>query len=204
LLGSFFAAGMVRLLLSAGRGKVPQFGAIFEGGAWFGKMLLVTLVVGLMEGAIVLVTFGPAGALAVRDLGPSILDANPEEWQQHPDRVVRLLERLTPEVALAAAVGFLFWAILTIVVMLRVKFAQYYVVDAGLGPMQGIGASWNATRGQVIKLFAYGMLEFLVVFAATLACCLPLLVALPLVRLGEGLIFLHISGRLESAAPPPA
>jgi uncharacterized membrane protein len=59
--------------------------------------------------------------------------------------------------ALGAAVGILGLAAL-IAVFLRLMFAPYFLVDRGSGAIEAVKASWEATKGQVINLFLFGLL----------------------------------------------
>ncbi len=88
-----------------------------------------------------------------------------------------------------------------VLVMLAFSFATYYVIDAGMGPMQALDASVKATRGQWGEVFLLWVLFTLATVAGTLCCCIGLLAALPLGQLAVTYAFIRVSGR---GALPPA
>jgi uncharacterized membrane protein len=181
-------------MLVGARRKEPVFGAIFEGGPWFAKMLGVTALVGIVTWMLVGVCFAPAAVMAVRDLG---LDKDPTV---DPDVLVRRLSHLGGDTWVAAAAGVFFVVILSAFVVLRLEFARYYVVDLDHGPIAALGASWQRTRGQVLKLIAFSLLSFLVGLVGFMACCLPLFAVTAVVSVAKAMIYLAISGR--AAAEP--
>jgi len=82
------------------------------------------------------------------------------------------------------------------------SLTYFLVVDQGLGPIEAMKASWAATDGQKMKIFVFGIVCTLIAVGAEIACCLPLLVALPVVMLAYTIVFLRITG--GGAAPAPA
>ncbi len=192
VLGAFFGAGVAKLLLAAARRKEPLFGEIFEGAPWFGKMIGTTFLLGVIGTGILILTEGPAGAILVRDLGVDALTDIP--------LLTRRIDHISPEFWLALVGGAVMMVILSVLVTMRLKFAEFYVVDAGHGPIEALGASWRATQGQVLKLLGFFVLVFLLTFAGLLACCIPVFVVTAVTRVAEALIYLHISGRVTDAS----
>jgi uncharacterized membrane protein len=113
-------------------------------------------------------------------------------------------------VGLAVFVGFLALIIGAFIAALGLMFSTYYCVDAELGPVESLKASWKATDGQKGKLFLL-MLAFIgLMIAGLLACCVGIIPAQALGYLVLGIVFLRISGRGSADAsaasgmvPPP-
>ncbi len=96
---------------------------------------------------------------------------------------------------LAVLLGTILFIVPGIILALGLSLAQYYVVEANMGPTQAMRASWEATKGQRGQIFLLGLLSLLVVIAGCLACCVGILVAAPLVYLAQAIMFTRISGR---------
>jgi uncharacterized membrane protein len=97
---------------------------------------------------------------------------------------------------LCMTVGFILLIVPGIIVGLALSQAPYYCVDQNMGPVEALKASWNATDGQKGKLFVYGLLSMLVMFAGLLCCCIGYYGALGIVILGQAIIFTRISGTM--------
>jgi hypothetical protein len=79
--------------------------------------------------------------------------------------------------------------------------ASYYVIDAGLGPIDAIKASWEATTGQKGNIFLFLLLGGLIAASGVCACYLGIFVTVPLFFLAMAIVFLRISGRGTPALP---
>ena len=136
--------------------------------------------------------------------------------RDRPVRFVTLFsggDRMWPMVAanvlvgLATFGGVLLLIVPGIIVALGMALAPYYVVDAELGPIEAIKASWAATdghKGDLLVLFLTGV-------GLTLLGVLLLVVGLaatgPTFALAQAIVFTRMSGRgsvvrRESLAPP--
>jgi uncharacterized membrane protein len=93
------------------------------------------------------------------------------------------------------AVGFLFLIVPGVILSLGLGFAQFYVIEANMGPIEAIRASWEVTKGQRGQLFALALLSFLVILAGFAVCCIGALAAGPLAYLAWAIAFTRISGR---------
>ncbi len=85
---------------------------------------------------------------------------------------------------------------------LGVQFASVYVIDANMGPFEALNASWRATRGHKWMLFLFILVCIGVALAGTVACCVGIFVASPLIYLAHAIIFTRISGRAPATAWP--
>lgn len=83
-------------------------------------------------------------------------------------------------------------------------FAIFYVVDADMGPVQALRASWDATRGLKVQVFVLGLLYFLLLIAGMAMCCVGWLATCPIAVLSFAVAFIRTSGRMipEAGAEP--
>jgi uncharacterized membrane protein len=96
---------------------------------------------------------------------------------------------------LILGIGFMLLIVPGVILALGLGFAQFYVVDANMGPIDAMRASWEATKGQRGQIFVLGLLSTLVVIAGLALCCVGALAAGPLVYLTWAIAFTRISGR---------
>lgn len=93
-------------------------------------------------------------------------------------------------------VGFICLIIPGIIVAYGLSMTPYFVIDQGLGPVEAIKASWNATDGHKGKLFVYSLLSMLVMFAGLLCCCIGMYGAIGVVFLGNAIIYTRLTGTM--------
>ncbi len=79
--------------------------------------------------------------------------------------------------------GFLIYFAWIIVVPIRFYFAQMITVDRDLGVMDSLRASWDATRGNMIKLVLLALLSSLVQMAGMLALVVGVVISIPVVMM---------------------
>ena len=97
---------------------------------------------------------------------------------------------------LCIVVGLILLIVPGIIAALALSMAPFYCVDQNLGPVEALKASWNATDGQKGKIFVYGLLSILVLFAGMLCCCIGYYGALGVVMLGNAVIFTRLTGTM--------
>lgn len=87
----------------------------------------------------------------------------------------------------------------------RLVLAQYFIVDKNMGPVESIRASWNATKGNVGKVYG--------IFGATLVMSLLMLtiIGIPfalyfllMYSAAYPLLYVWAMRRTEVVAPAPA
>lgn len=98
-------------------------------------------------------------------------------------------------VTVGAALGLILLILPGIVLMLGWSLTSFFIADAGMGPVQAISASWNATRGQKLHLFGFFLVLGLMGIAGALACGVGLLVAMPVAGVAMATVYLQLSGR---------
>jgi len=70
-----------------------------------------------------------------------------------------------------------------------------FIVDKGLGGVESLKASWQATTPYRTNIIVYGLLSFLVVLVGALACCIgALLVSFPVLMIGNAYLYLKVVG----------
>jgi hypothetical protein len=93
-----------------------------------------------------------------------------------------------------AAVGFLLLIFPGIYVLLAFSQAPYFVVDAKMGPIRAMMASWDATKGQKGDLFLLGLAGFGMAIVGLLMLCLGVFVVMPIYFVAFAAAFTRISG----------
>jgi uncharacterized membrane protein len=89
-------------------------------------------------------------------------------------------------------------------VMLIFCLSDYFVVDANMGVIDSMRASYEATKGQWGNLLLFGLVVFGMMTAGLAACCVGIFVAAPVATIAMAIIFTRITGRgaIAPAAPP--
>jgi hypothetical protein len=168
---TFLEAGITRMWLVAARGGSPEIGQMFSGGDRFLPLLGLSLLLGV--GGHV----GSLVAVAGTSMGEKSI------------------------VLLGNGLGYLNGLVVLVLVALGLMFAQYFIVDAGHGPISGISAAWRSCAGQRGKVLAFGVVDFLIVLAGLLVCCVGMIVSSPLASLAVAVLYTRISGRTAPEAP---
>jgi hypothetical protein len=101
-----------------------------------------------------------------------------------------------------AAFGFLLLIVPGVFLLLALSFTSFFVVDANMGPLAAMRASFTATKGQRLNILVFGFVAMLLMVAGVIACCVGIFVASPVVALAMGLIYLRATGRDVRMAPP--
>jgi uncharacterized membrane protein len=112
------------------------------------------------------------------------------------DRFLPLLGT-TLLLSLIVLFGYVLLIIPGIILALGLGFAQFYCVDAGMGPVESLKHSWEATKGHKGKIFLFGLAAFGISLLGLLACCVGFYVATPLVWLAFAIIYVRLSGYVE-------
>jgi uncharacterized membrane protein len=105
-------------------------------------------------------------------------------------------------VLLCTTLGFVLLIVPGVIVWLGLSLAKFYVIDAGIGPVEAMKASWTATRGQKGELFLLLLAGFGLALLGLLMCCVGVLATTPIYYVATAIAFTRISG-LGIAPPPP-
>lgn len=90
-----------------------------------------------------------------------------------------------------------------IILALGLMLTQYFVVDAGMGPIEAMGASWDAMRGHKGQMFLFGLVCF-VIMMVSLCTCIGIFAAQAVFYVALAIIYTRISGRMVSVTDPPS
>jgi hypothetical protein len=102
------------------------------------------------------------------------------------------------------ALGLVFLIVPGIVLYLGLFASQFYVIDAGMNPIEAMKASWAATRGQKGEIFLLMLGGVGLCLVGLLMCCVGMLVTFPVYFLSTAIVFTRISGRVTIANRPGA
>jgi hypothetical protein len=102
--------------------------------------------------------------------------------------------------ALAVGAGLLLLIVPGFIVSLGFANAPFFVIDQRLGPVDALKASWESSEGQKTNLFVLSLAELGLMIGGLAACCLGVLVAVPVVMLARAIVYTKMSG---TAPPPP-
>ena len=100
----------------------------------------------------------------------------------------------------AVGVGTLLFVVPGIILAVRLGLAFFIVVDTGAGPIEALSRSWELTRGNTLRLFAFGIVAGILNFVGLLLLGIGLLATIPTTWLAEAYIYRRLSG--SSAVAP--
>ncbi len=95
---------------------------------------------------------------------------------------------------LVAFVGYLFFVVPGVILLLGLSLTSYYVVDQNMGPIEAMKASWAATTGHKGNLFLFGLLGGLMFIGGCAACYFGIFVAMAVMMVASSTIYLRLSG----------
>lgn len=105
-------------------------------------------------------------------------------------------------VTLVVLLGFVLLVVPGIILALGLSMAPYYAVDAGMGPVEAMRASWEAMKGQKVNMFLFGLAGMALMIAGLLACCVGMFPAQAVLMTATAIIFTRVSGRSGFGGPP--
>ncbi|MCL2451158.1 MAG: hypothetical protein FWD17_19610 [Polyangiaceae bacterium] len=103
------------------------------------------------------------------------------------------------------AIGLLLLIVPGVILGLGWSMAPYYLVDANLGPVESLRASWGATKGVRGSLAVLFLATFGIGLLGLASCCVGMLAAAPLAMVIHAVAYLRIAGAgasLGRAAQP--
>jgi|RhiMethySRZTD1v2_1073278.scaffolds.fasta_scaffold04038_2 hypothetical protein len=99
---------------------------------------------------------------------------------------------------LAVFIGTLLLIVPGVILLLGFGLANFYCVDARLGPIAALGASWRAMRGYKLEMFLFLLAGILIYCLGMLACCVGSLPAAVFVYVGWGIVYVRLSGHVQA------
>jgi uncharacterized membrane protein len=103
-------------------------------------------------------------------------------------------------VGMVVGLGFVLLIVPGIVLALGLSLSQFYVVDADMGPMRAMKASWAATKGHKGDLLVLGLAAFGLILLGALMLLVGLLATMPIVYIALTVAYTRMSG--IRPAPP--
>ncbi|MBI2396082.1 MAG: hypothetical protein HYV09_41345 [Deltaproteobacteria bacterium] len=98
--------------------------------------------------------------------------------------------------------GFALLVVPGVILALGLTLYPYYIVERGLGPVEALKASWDATMGHKGKLFVLGLYSLGVALVGLLACCVGMLPAMAVISVAQAVVYVRLTGTDGAAAPP--
>ncbi len=170
---------MIMMLLDIARGREADFGRLFGGGRYMISLILATLLLYLVIIGLSLVSAIPAVIVL------AVVGKNPQAGS-----------------IVAVVALFAFYAVLMIILSLRLSFYSYLIVDRNLGAFDSLRGSYQITRGHAWQILGLFLLAFLINVAGLIACLVGLVFTMPYTMLLLVVAYLSLSG--SPAADPYA
>lgn len=183
LVGFWLGIGVKIFLLKVARRHDPSFTDLFAGGRYLIRVILASILIGLMVFGAVIVCLVPGLALMAL-VGPN----SPAGWI-----VVSLC-------TVAATIA-------GIVLYIIFSQYQYLIIDRNVGVIDSLMLSRDVTAGNRLMIFILGLIYFGLSMLGILACCIGLVFTLPLAMLTFAVAYLMMTGQLRgdtyAADTPP-
>lgn len=96
-------------------------------------------------------------------------------------------------ISIGVAVGMILLIVPGIIVAIMTAFSLWFIADRHLGAVEAIKASAEATKGQRMNLFLFGLAAIGISLLGILACCVGLLVTVPVLGCAGARIYLALT-----------
>jgi hypothetical protein len=107
-------------------------------------------------------------------------------------------------IGIAVQIGGIFLLIPGVILSLGFSVTPWVIVDRGLGPIEGMKASWELTDGHKGTIFIFNLIAFGLSLAGVCACFVGTLVVVPILCIAHAYIYLKLSGQQVAQAGPAA
>lgn len=104
-------------------------------------------------------------------------------------------------VGIIALIGLILLIIPGIILIIRLQFFVYLIVDKNAGAIEAIQQSWEMTKGKTGNLFLFGLLLFAIEVAGLIALGVGLLVAAPVAFLAQAYVYRKLADHSPSISP---
>ena len=102
-------------------------------------------------------------------------------------------------VGIAVVFGLALLIVPGVILALGLGMTNMLIVDRNMGAVDAMKESWRITTGHKGSLLVYCLLAFGLMLLGLLACCLGILVVIPIVEIGWIFIYLRITGQQTAA-----
>ena len=165
---TWIMAGVLRFLLTIGRGQPPNLADIFSGGPYFVKVFLTGLLISLITFGVILVCMLPAILASV----------------------------VSPKLAGGLQVlGMVVYYVVVVILSLMFSQAYFLIVDRNVGVIESLQISTQVMRGNKLMLFAIWLVMGLLMLVSVLPCGLGLFVTIPYAMVMGAMIYLTVTGQ---------
>ncbi len=96
---------------------------------------------------------------------------------------------------LIVGIGLILLVVPGIILMIRLQFYSYLIIDKGLGPIEALKSSWQLTKDSGMNLFLYGLAVLGVILLGVLALIIGIFVAIPVTMLATAYIYRKLAIR---------
>jgi len=96
--------------------------------------------------------------------------------------------------------GYVIYLVFLVLVLSRLYFAIFFVVDRDMGALESLAASWRVLEGKGLKIVGLGLLAGLIGVSGVLALCVGLLFTIPM----SYMMYISAYRQVVGHAPPPA
>ncbi|HEY3268861.1 MAG TPA: hypothetical protein VGM37_18245 [Armatimonadota bacterium] len=157
-------------VLARGNSEIPR---VFAGYKQYGK-LLITLLLQTLAGVPIGLVIGFPIGIAAATKSPFAIG-------------------VAVVMGIAGIIGLFY-------VMLGLSLATMEVINRNADPMDALRASWSATQGRRLEMFAIQLVMSLVSTVGVFACCVGLVFTAPLASIAQVIVYRQLRG----LQPPPA
>lgn len=102
-------------------------------------------------------------------------------------------------VEILVIIGLIFLIIPGIVISIRLSMAPFLLIDKKMNPIDAIKKSWEITKGYGLEIFAYRIVSIFIILSGIICLLVGLLIAVPVVQLGNGYIYNLLTSESESS-----
>jgi hypothetical protein len=159
-LSSWIEVGFARAIELSLRTGRDEIGKVFSGGDRFGAMLLARFLGGLIQLASALPLIGAALGVVILARGNGF----------------------GPGLVIGLVAFTLLWSVVMVYVGLGLYLVNPIVALEACRPTEAIARSWSLASGNRLQLLWFLILQFLLTMAGICACCIGLLLTMPLTQ----------------------
>jgi hypothetical protein len=95
----------------------------------------------------------------------------------------------------AILLGYVCFIVPGVIIGLGLMYSQFFVVDADMGPIDAMKASWKTTMGHKGKLFVLSLLGVVVAMVGLVACCIGVYATISIFWVALAIVFVRLTGR---------
>jgi uncharacterized membrane protein len=100
-------------------------------------------------------------------------------------------------------IGFILLIIPGIIVLCRLAFVPYLIMDKDLEPMQAVEKSWQMTRGHGWKIFGMGIISFFIYIAGIIVFIVGIIISIMWVHAAFATLYQSVLNQNDDENPIP-